>query len=187
MFTRDPYSMQGQQINSSKQALSQAEMHAEVRHHAELGKAYTLTSGFVTSSATGDTFASILYIKNTSETEVLFLGLTALGSEVAGKWKIVRNPTSISNSTAITPLNMNHNSPATLTATVEYGSATSTTTAGDDTGHYIVDGPGHEELPLDGAIQIGPNSSITFEFAPFASAAGEVCVTIDGWQVAPDA
>lgn len=182
MIKRDAASMRAQDVTIDGQALVQAEVHTEGRHHSERGETFIVRSGFITSSATADTFASIIYLKNTSTTKQVHIGYLRTCNEVAAKWKFIRNPTSISNSTAVIPLNMNFTSAIMMDATTEVGSATSTTTGGSEMGTWIQGGPGHSDPNFSGSFIIGPNDSFALEMAPFASVAGEVCTTFEVWQ-----
>jgi len=179
---RDPASSEALRITSTGQANVLAEVHTEARHHSISGEVFIISSGFVTSSATGDTFAAILYFKNDSTTKSVNVGYFRTCNEVASKWRLTKNPTSISNSTAVTPENINFNSAVTLDGTTEYGSATSTVTGGTVLGTWIQNGPGHSDPDFGGALILGPNDSFCLEMAPFASVAGEVCTTIEVWQ-----
>ncbi len=179
---RDPASSEGLKVTDEGQAIVLAEVHTEARHHSITGEVFILSSGFITSSATADTFAAILYIKNTSTTKSINVGYFRTCNEVASKWRLTKNPTSISNSTSVTAENINFASPITLDATVEYGAANSTVTGGTVLGTWIQNGPGHSDPDFSGAMILGPNDSFCLEMAPFASAAGEVCTTIEVWQ-----
>ena len=170
------------EITSDKQAKVLAETHSEARFHSEKGEVFLVHSGFVVSSAVADTFASIIYIKNTSTTKDIHIGHLRTCNEVAAKWRMKVAATSISNSTATTANNMNSSSTITLDATIEYGAANSTTTGGDEMSTWIQPGPGHSEPNLSGALILGPSSTLVLEMAPFASVAGEVCINIECWQ-----
>lgn len=170
-------------VDSEGQAHVRAQSHKEVRHHSGKGDAYCVQSGYVTSSASADQFASILYFKNDSTTKSVYIGLMRTCNEVAAKWRVIKNPTSISNSTSITPENSNFSSSKAIDATAEYGSATSTTTGGTVFGTWINGGPAHSVTDMGGGIILGPKDSIVLEMAPFAAAAGEVCCLLEVWQV----
>lgn len=159
-----------------------AEVHTEARHHAALGETFILNSGFITSSAVADTFVSVFYFKNTSTTKVMHIGFFSTWSEVSSKWRLLKGATAISNSTATTANNMNISSPKTLDATVEYGSATSTTTGGTVIAEWISPGPGFSANNFGGAFILGPTDTFVLEMAPFAAAAGEVSVLAEVWQ-----
>jgi len=179
---RDASTMRSQDITIDGQALVQAETHTESRHHSSDGDTYIVQSSFITSSATADTFVSILFLKNDSTTKEIHIGYFRTCNEVPSKWKLIKNPTSISNPTIITPRNMNFGSARVIDATVNSGSATSATTGGNEMGTWIQNGPGHSDPDFGGALILGPGDSIALEMAPFSSVAGEVCTTIEVWQ-----
>ncbi len=179
---RDASTQKAAIVDSEGFLYSLSQVHTEARHNAGLGRSFLLSSGFVTCSATGDTFASIFYFKNSSTTKVIHFGYFRTCNEVPAKWRMIKNPTSISNSTAITPLNLNFESNVVLDATAEFGSATSTTTGGTEIATWIQPGPGHSDPDWAGGLILGPNDSIALEMAPFASVAGEVCITNEVWQ-----
>ncbi len=182
MIKRDASTQRSQDVTIDGQALVQAEVHTEARHHSERGEAFIVRSGFVTSSATADVFVSLIFLKNDSTTKQLHIGYLRTCNEVAAKWKLIRNPTSISNPTAVIPLNMNFTSAKTFDGTAQSGSATSTTTGGTEMGTWIQGGPGHSDPDWSGSFILGPNDSIALEMAPFASVAGEICTTFEIWQ-----
>lgn len=170
-------------VTDEGQQLVLSEAHTESRHHSAAGEVFLINSGFVTSSAVADTFASIIYFKNTSTTKVIHIGFFSTWSEVAGKWNLLSNPTSISNSTATSAGNMNISSTKLLDATIEFGSATSVTTGGTTIANWISPGPGFSANNFAGAFILGPTDSFVLEMAPFAAVAGEVSVLAEVWQV----
>lgn len=170
-------------VTDEGQQLVLSETHTEARHHSATGEVYLINSGFVTTGAVADAFVSILYFKNTSTTKVMHIGFFSTWTEVATKWNLIKNATSISNSTATTAANMNISSTKSLDATVEYGSATSATTGGTTIANWISPGPGFSANNFAGAFILGPTDSFVLEAAPFAAAAGEVAVLTETWQV----
>ncbi len=172
-------------VDDEGQLHTRSQMHKEARHHAETGNNFLIVSGYVTSSASADQFASILYFKNDSTTKNVYVGQIRSCTEVAAKWRLYQNPTSISNSTSITPLNTNFSSAVTLDGTAEYGSSTSTTTGGSILMTWI-NSAGHSTQDFQGGIILGPQDSFSIEMAPFAAAAGEVCLLVEIWQILPE-
>jgi hypothetical protein len=170
-------------VTDEGQQLVLSESQTESRHHSTVGEVFLINSGFITSNAVAVVFASIIFFKNTSTTKVLHIGFFSTWSEVAGKWNLISNSTSISNSTPTIAANMNISSSKVLDATIEYGSATSVTTGGTTIANWISPGPGFSAHNFAGAIILGPTDSFTLEMAPFASVAGEVSVIAEAWQV----
>jgi len=152
-----------------------------IMHHTEEGDTFMITTDFVTSSATADDSRSMFYLKNTSTTKRLFMGFLNTASEVSGKWIMVKNPTSISNSTAIGSENAHFSDSTTVSVAAEKGGATSDTTGGTAIGHWIQGAAQPFVANMKGSIVLGPNDSIAIEFAPFAAAAGEVSVAMLVW------
>ena len=181
---RDPRTGLGQGITEDFQALVQSETHTEARHHSGKGEAFILKSGYITTSAVADAFVSIFYFKNTDNTKPCHVGYFRTCNTIDAKWNFIKNPTSISNSTDVTPQNLNFSSNIPLIGTAEFGSATSTTTGGTEAGTWIQPGPGHSDPDFGGALILGPNDSFALEMAPVSTGAGEVCVTIVVWQTA---
>jgi len=178
---RDASSGTAAKIDSEGSLLTTAVERPIIMHNSMNGDTFLISSGFVTSSATADDSRAIMYVKNTSTTKRMFLGFMTVGSEVPGKFLISKNPTSISNSTALTPANLNFTDATTLDATAEVGGATSDTTGGTEIMHWMQGGPSVFASHYRGSIILGPNDSIAVEFAPFSAAAGEVSLDLLAW------
>jgi hypothetical protein len=181
-FTRDPYSMQGQQVNEGRQALVQSESHSEVRHNSELGKSFVVDSGFILTGAVADTFSGIFFIENASPTLNIYLGIIRTFASAAVQFRSTKNPDSMSNNVTITPQNQNFSSGILLDAIVQAGSATAAITGGSPFASSLLPGGGAAALDLQGAIILGPGDSFSMEMAPRAAAAADVGVSIGLWQ-----
>lgn len=182
MFSRDPYTMQGQQVNPGKQALVQAEIHSEVRHNAGLGRAFVIDTGFLLTGTSADAFSGIFFIQNTSPTLLVHIGIIRTFASAAVKFRSTKNPASMSNTVTITPQNMLFTSGIILDATVQAGSATAVITNGDAFASSLLAGGGAAALDLEGAIILGPGDSFSMEMAPRAAAAADVGVSMSVWQ-----
>ncbi len=183
-INRDPYTLRGQEITTSGQALVQSESHTEARFHSADGHTFMLASGFVTHINTADTYTAVMWFQNDSTTDSIYVGYMRSCNEVAGKWRLLKGVTAMSNSATITPRNMNIGSPKTLVATVEASNATTSAfTGGTLVGTWIQNGPGHSDPNWRGAYLLSPGASLGLEFAPFAAASSnEVCTTVEVWQ-----
>lgn len=181
---RDPYTMQGQKITDEGQALTQSESHSEARHHTAKGVVFMLASGFVTHNDSADTFTGIMWFRNDSTEDQVFVGYMRSCNEVPGKWRLKRGVTELSSNTTITAQNMNIGSPKTFEGTIEAGNApTSVFTGGTVVGQWIQGGPAHSDPDWQGAFTLSPGASMGLEFAPFAAASNnEACVTVEVWQ-----
>jgi hypothetical protein len=119
----------------SNKLFTHAVSEPEPAHSTESGDAYNINTGDI--GLTSSTASSIMYIKN-NETRELIIEAIAVGIGSAGtttdvsKVTIIRNPTSVSYSTAV-DMNQNRNfgSSKTLTADVYKGAEGATTTGGD--------------------------------------------------------
>lgn len=158
------------------------ESHTEARHKAEEGKVFMIASGFAASPASADDFTNVLYVKNTSTTKDIHIGYLRTCNEVSGKWRILDAPTALGTS-ALTASNSNRSNATPLVATVQaFSTAGTTFTDGTAIGQWI-QGAGHSIQPFDGSYILGPNDSFGLEFAPFNGTAGEMCVTLQCWQI----
>ena len=169
-------------INSEGQAEVHAEIQAQAAHHTLKGNTFMIKTGFIASSATADTTTAMLYIKNTSTTKNLYLGITRTCGEVALKWTMKTGATAMSTETAIVPQNTLVGSAVTMDATVNVGAQNATVTGGTEFMTWI-NGAGHSDPDYKGAIVLQANQTLTLECAPFASVSGEACISIEGWQV----
>lgn len=175
------------EINKDGQALTQSEIHKEIKQHSTIGEAFVITSGFISVSATADQTSALLYIKNTSTTKSILINRVQPNSEVAAKWRLKVDPTGLSASTATAAVNMNRSSSNTLDATVEYGAQDATVTGGTVLADWIVPG-GAADFSLEGALILGPNDSLAVEVIPFAAATGgEASVNVECWQALAEA
>ena len=179
---RDPSSEKGANVNSEGRLETQSHNHTEARHHAGEGDVYLIGSGFGVGPATADDFTNILYVRNDSTTKEINIGILRTCNEVAGKWRLLKNPTALGTS-VITPVNSNLGSSKTLVATVqEFSVAGTTFTDGTVMGQWI-HGVGHSLFPFQGSVILGPNDAIGLEYAPHSATAGEACATIQCWQI----
>lgn len=168
-------------VNAEGQAQVMAEVQGQATHNAELGNTFIISSGFISASATADTTSAILYVKNTSTTKKIHLGLFRTCNEAAMKWIMKTGATALSSETLVTPLNSLVGDAATLDATVNIGAQNATVTGGTTFASWI-NNVGHSSPDYRGAIILNPNQTFTLECLPFASVAAEVCITIECWQ-----
>lgn len=176
----------GWRINNEGQASTLAETQTEARHLSENeGVVYILSSGFAVSSNVANTFTNIFYIKNTSTTHNLYIGYLRTCNEIPGKWQYTDNPTALG-TTSVTAINMKRGADTPLVADVQSFSAAGTTFSDGTTADFpqwIQGGPGHSIQPFEGALILGANQAFGLSFAPFNTTAGDVCITMQAWQI----
>jgi hypothetical protein len=120
---------------SGKRLFTHAITEAEAIHSTEKGDAYNINTGDI--NLTSSTASSVMYIKNNENQdliiEALAVGVGSAGTTTdVGTVTIIRNPTSVSYSTAV-DMNENRNfgSSKTLTVDAYKGAEAATTTGGD--------------------------------------------------------
>lgn len=177
---RDPSTGKGQVINDEGQAHTLSEIQTEARHVSGDGKVIIINSGPITTTAS-TTHKAVLFVKNTSTIDNLHFGLIKMSATVAGEWRWVKNPTSISNTgTAPSEENFNFASNSVATLSTSSGSATSDTTGGTD----FVDFTGAFFGDMTGSLILGAGDAIAFEFAlESGTTQGKAFVTILVWTV----
>ncbi len=185
-INRDPVTGIGQTVNSEGQASTLAEIQTEARHVSSEGNAFMIASGFAANPATGDDYTNLIYIKNDYTTNHIHIGYLRTCNEQAGKWRYIDAPTALG-TTAIAAKNMKRGNSTTLTATIQGFSAAGTTFTDGTTVDFPqwIQNVGHSIQSFDGALILGPGQSFGLDYAPFASTAGDVCVTMQAWIVVP--
>lgn len=171
------------QVNDEGQLSTISEIEVLAAHNAKFGRSFMISSGFSSASATADTTSAALYIKNTSTTKNLYLGITRTCGEVAFKWVMKTGATGMSTETLVTPLNMKLGDANTLDAIVYIGTQDATVTGGTQFMTWI-NSAGHSSPDYEGAVILGANQTMTLECIPFESVAGgsEACISIECWQ-----
>ena len=169
-------------INEEGQAFTHSEVEAQAAHHAKSGHGFVVQTGFIASSATADTTTAMLYVKNTSTTQNIYIGIARTCGEVALKWIMKTGATGLSTENVITGKNLLIGSPKTIDATIYKGAQNATVTGGTEYTTWI-NGAGHSDPDYKGAIILGANQTMTLECLPFASVSGEACLSIEVWQI----
>lgn len=173
-------------VDEEGQLRTRAQVHTEPRHHSEAGQVFSISSGFLVSGAVADTFNAFMFIKNLSTILNVHIGLIAFNSEVAAKWRMIKNPESMSNPTVITPENMNFSKVAAFDGLCQAGGATSAFTGGVELVPLMSPPTGSFFADLTGSLVLGPEDSLGIEMAPFAAAAGDLSLGVQAWQVEVD-
>lgn len=183
MNIRDANTQEAARVNTEGQLSTLSEIQTEARHVAEDGSVFMIATGFAVSSTTGDQFTNIVYILNDSTTKDVHVGYMRTCNEVPGKWRLLYNPTALGTS-EITARNMKIGTATPLNGTVQQYSAAGTSFSdGTVLGQWIQSGPAHSIQGYEGSLILPPLQSIALEFAPFGTTAGDVCATIQLWQV----
>jgi hypothetical protein len=136
-------------------------------HSTENGDAYNINTGTI--GLTSSTESSILYIQN-NETQVLVIEALAVGVGSAGTTtdvsvvKVVRNPTSVSYSTAV-DMNQNRNfgSSKTLTADAYKGAEGATSTGGNDAIQFFMGSGTRLFAPINLLLPKGSSMAINID------------------------
>ena len=140
---RDPSTGDGARVDATKRLETHSVVLTETQEATELGDSYNINTGNI--GLTSQTESGILYIKN-NETRDLEIEAIAIGVDSAGTTgndslvTLVRNPTSVSFSTAV-DMNQNRNfgSSKTLTADVYKGAEGGTITGGNAIAQFYMD------------------------------------------------
>ena len=140
---RDPSTGDGARVDATKRLETHSVVLTETNEATELGDSYNINTGNI--GLTSQTESGILYIKN-NENRSLEIEAIAIGVDSAGTTgndslvTLVRNPTSVSFSTAV-DMNQNRNfgSSKTLTADVYKGAEAATITGGNAIAQFYMD------------------------------------------------
>jgi hypothetical protein len=139
----------------------------EDRHSTEQGDAYNVNTGVI--GLTSSTASGILYIKN-NESRDMIIEAIAVGVGSAGTTTdvttvtLVRNPTSVSFSTAV-DMNQNRNfgSSKTLTADVYKGAEAATVTGGNNAAIFFQASGSRLFAPIDFVLTKGDSLAVTID------------------------
>jgi hypothetical protein len=143
---------------------------------AELGESYYLISDFVTLTTTGS-YNGMLYIKNTSNKNLHIAYVRTCGTQVQ-QWKLTKQPTTgtlISGASAANQENLNFTSGNSFGGLVYKGADATTITDGTLLAQWI-NGAGHSNTNMEGAIILGNGDSLALSCQP--AVAGTFCVTV---------
>ena len=179
-------------VGSDNRAQVRAVTEDEVIHNAELGNAYNFNTGLI--SITGD--ASLLYIKNNAENNLVITGL-ALGifdgitHSDDPYLTIVRNPTGgdiVSDATAIS-MNQNRNFGSTASASVDAykGKTGGTITGGNDIAILQSTSGGRSFYGLDFLLTKGSSIGIKLTANLSSGSANAYCALIGYFKDDQDA
>lgn len=146
----------------------------------EDGLSFILASDFVSLSTTGS-FNGIMYIKNTSASNNMFIQrIRVCGTETGSiQCRLISNPTAgtlVSDANAADQLNANLSSSNQFSAQGLVYAASGdgkTVTDGSNLSNFIIRSPGHGIQEYEGSIILGPGDSIALTCKP--SAATTLC------------
>ena len=155
-----------------------AETTRSLTQKSESGEAfYAVTGNFISLlTATGE--SGVFYLKNNSSEKHIHVAQLRTCGTNGQRWRLYKNPTTgtlISGGTAVVPENVNFQSGVTFNGSVLYGADGDTVTDGTVMAQWI-NGSGHSNTDLDGAIILGTGDSIALTCDPTADA--EVCVSL---------
>jgi len=144
-------------------------------------KAFIFANGGIPSITTLNTITPILYVKNTSTTEVLHIhSLRSCATQVS-KWRVYKNITGgtiLSNQNLGLNNNLNISSATDCECTVYSGADGDTYSGGSMFEHWIND-VGHSIEEFQGAIILGPDDSLTLTVE--VEVAAQVCCRMIGY------
>jgi hypothetical protein len=169
------------EVSKSGKLMVESVQRPKIEEQAEAGRAFWFASDFIALTTTGS-FSGIFYLKNTHETEILYLQFLRTCGVAIQEWRFISNPTAgtlISAGTNIIPQNANLGSNRTFSGVVTAGADSKTITDGSDAGQWI-NNVGHSIQELAGTVIVPPTKSFAMTCKP--AAAGDVCVTMMGWQ-----
>lgn len=166
-------------VDGDNRILTSAVTETFIDHETKHGNAYNFNTGAPFDIGSNNSSA-VLFFKNTDQTYDLVitafiynLGIAASGLTDGTEFTnivIVRNPTSISSSTAVTPVNRNHGSTNLLNGTFSKGAAAATFTGGDDMIETLIAGvSGGRNVISVGALVLKPQNSIGIRYEAHTS------------------
>lgn len=166
-------------VNDENQLLVRSVQEPTVDNRTNLGHSYNWNSGAPFDVGANNSSA-VVYFKNTDPTYNLVItaliynlgiaaGAATDGSEFANI-VVVRNPTSISSGTDVSPVNRNHGSSNSLTGTFQKGAGGNTFTGGDDMIETLSATASGGRIFIDvGAIILQPQNSIGIRYEAHTS------------------
>lgn len=154
----------------------------EDRHATEAGDAYNLNTGTI--GLTSSTASGVMYLKNNEDRD-LIIDAVAVGVGSAGtvtdssEIKIIRNPTSVSFSTAV-DMNANRNfgSSKTLTADVYKGAEAATVTGGSEIIQFYQSAGGRLFGTIDLILTKGDSIAVTIDTNTSSGTTNVYCALI---------
>lgn len=149
-------------------------------HEVERGNAYNINTGTV--AFTGTSSSALVYLENTGTNNIFVSSLIyLLGTTdgTFGEWQVevLRNPTGISTSTALTPHNKNFGSNNSLSATCTKGAYAATLTGGTVAVDSIFPSSGRFSLPIEIELPKGASLGVRVT-APTGTTSANVQVAI---------
>lgn len=174
------------EVDSIQRLRSLATMVCDCRDNSvRLAESYEFATGAFVTLANDTNEHAIFYLKNTSPTKALFIHEIRTCGTVTIKWTLYKNDTGgtlISDANAGVEVNHNFSSANVAAADVWAASGSGKTRSGGSWMSQHIDGPGHSNMHLAGALILGANDSLTLTATLEAAAAGvECCCRIHGY------
>ena len=166
-------------VDGDNRILTSAVTETFIDHEAKHGSSYNFNTGAPFDIGANNSSA-VLFFKNTDQTYDLVitsfiynLGIAAGGLTDGSEYTnivVVRNPTSISSSTDIVPVNRNHGSTNLLNGTFSKGAAAATFVGGTDMIETLIAGvTGGRNVISLGALVLKPQNSIGIRYEAHTS------------------
>lgn len=147
------------------------------------GKAYTIPTDFIALTTTVS-YSGILYLFNSSDSQVLHIQSIRTSSTVNTQWQMIKNPTSgtlITAGTVINAVNSSFSSGKTLSASIKKAASDGQTiTDGTLAGQWMTTAYNAYSHIYDGSIALNINNSIAIQCKP--TAAGSFGCTLILWH-----
>lgn len=172
------------QVTSDNRVQVAARMETYAQHENELGRAFNISTGTI--NLTGTSSSAMVYLENTGTNPISIPALIyLLGTTdgTFGEWQVevLRNPTAISTSTALTPVNKNFSSNNTLSATCTKGAYAATFTGGTVVIDSIFPSSGRFALPVELELPTGSSIGVRIT-APGSTTSANVQVAISAFE-----
>ncbi len=141
------------------------------------GDAFNAPTSQITLTTTGS-YSGLLYLKNTTSRDI-HIGGFSLTSDVAGQWRIIRNPTTgtlISGGSDIVPANLDFASGAAFQGDTKEGVDAQTITDGSIVSDWNLPA-GRTPVSTGGSVILRSGNSIAITFKP--SVAGDASLSMN--------
>jgi hypothetical protein len=164
---RDPSTGDGARVDATKRLETHTVTLTETEEATEAGDSYNLNTGNI--GLTSQTESGILYLKNNEDRDLIIEAI-AVGVDSSGTTgndsivTLVRNPTSVSFSTAV-DMNQNRNfgSSKTLTADAYKGAEAATITGGNDIAQFYMDAGSRLFAPIAFTLSKGDSIAVKID------------------------
>jgi hypothetical protein len=166
-------------VDEGNRLLTRAVFEPEIDYQSDSGNSYNFNTGAPFDIGANNSSA-VVFMKNTDQiynlvvTAFIYnLGIAASGLTDGTEFTnivVVRNPTAISSSTAVVPVNRNHGSTNLLNGTFSKGAGGATFTGGNDMIETLIAGvTGGRSFISVGSVILKPNNSIGVRYEAHAT------------------